>query len=128
MKFRKDKDILIYLGMSAGMILLGLVLSIFIRPLPIGLILGGLILFISGLYAATKPKTEVMMDERIIRINERAGYHAYWIIMAFVGFLWMADVYFKLNMKFIDGVIPIALIGVYAFFILRYYFGKKGEI
>lgn len=128
MKFRKDKDILIYLGMSAGMILLGLILSIFILPMPVGLILGGLILFISGLYAATKPKTEVMMDERVIRINEKAGYHAYWIIMAFVGFLWIADIYMKLNMKLSEGIIPIALIGVYSFLIIRYYFGKKGEI
>ncbi len=128
MKFRKDKDILIYLGMSIIMILLGLVLSIFIHPPPIGLILGGLILFISGLYVATKPKTEVMIDERIIRINEKAGSHAYWIVMAFVGFLWVADVYFKLNMKFSEGIIPIAIVGVYAFFVLRYYFGKKGDV
>lgn len=128
MKFRKDKDILIYLGMSAIMILSGLVLSIYIDPPPIGLSLGGLILFISGLYLSTKPKKEVLMDERVIRINEKAGYHAYSIIMSFVVFLWIADIYLKLNMKLSDGIIPIALIGVYAFLILRYYFGKKGDI
>ncbi len=65
------------------------------------------------------------MDERVIRINEKAGYHAYWIVMAFVGFLWVADIYFKLNMKFSEGIIPIAIIGVYSFLVIRYYFGRK---
>lgn len=86
----------------------------------------GLILFISGPYISTKPKTEVLMDERVIRINEKAGSHAYWIIMSFIVFLWIADIYLNLNMKLSDGIIPIALIGVYSFFILRYHFGKKG--
>lgn len=125
MKFRKDRDILIILVISTVMILSGLMLSKFIDPPPIGLSLGGLILFISGLYFSTKPKSDVMMDERIIRINEKAGSHAYWIIMSLVSFFWIADIYLKLNLKLSDGIIPIALIGVYSYFILRYYFGKK---
>ncbi len=113
--------------MSTIMILAGVVLSIFIRPSPIGLVLGGLILFISGLYVARKPRTEVVIDERIGRINEKAGYFAYWILLDFVGLLWIMDIYLNLNMKLSDGAIPLTLIGVYSFFILRYYFGKKGD-
>lgn len=43
MKFRKDKDILRFIGMSLGMISLGVIISFFISPIfgP-GLILGGL--------------------------------------------------------------------------------------
>ena len=128
MKFRKDRDILIFLGISIAMILSGAILSIFFRPPPFGLILAGLVLFISGLFAASKPRTEVMMDERVKRINEKAGYHAYWMMMSAVGFLWVADIYLPMNMKLWEGMNIIAFIGIFSFFILRYYFEKKGGV
>lgn len=128
MKFRKDRDILIFLGISVAMMITGAVLSLFFRPPPFGLILAGLVLFISGLFAATKPGTEVMMDERVKRINEKAGYHAYWMMMSAVGFLWVADIYIQLNMKLWEGMNTIAFIGIFSFLILRYYFEKKGGV
>ncbi len=128
MKFRKDRDILIFLGISVAMMLTGAVLSLFFRPPPFGLILAGLALFISGLFAASKPRTEVMIDERLKGINEKAGYHAYWMMMSAVGFLWVADIYLSLNMKLWEGMNIIAFIGIFSFFILSYYFEKKGGV
>ncbi len=128
MKLRKDRDILIFLGIGVAMMSSGAVLSIFFRPSPIGLILAGLVLFISGLFAATKPRTEVMMDERIKKINEKAGYHAYWMMMSAVGFLWVADIYIPTNMRLWEGMNIIAFIGIFSFFIFRYHFEKRGDV
>ena len=75
----------------------------------------------------TKPRTDVMIDERFLRINEKAGYNAYWMIMGIAGFLWVMDIYLKLNMNLSDGLALITFIGLYAFLILRYYFRKKGD-
>ncbi len=130
MKFRKDTDILRFLGMSLGMILLGAIISLFIQSIffiGVGLVLGGLALLVSGLYTGSKPRTDVMIDERVLRINEKAGYHTYWMIMGIACFLWVLDIYLKLNMNLSDGLALITFIGVYAFLVLRYYFGKKGD-
>ena len=128
MKIRKDKDILGLLGAGLGMILVGALMWKFLgQVLGLGLILGGLVLFIARLYTATKPKTDTMMDERTARINEKAGYRAFWIIMGCSGILWMVDIYWSLNMKFKDLCAVITCIGIYSFFILRFYHHKKGE-
>jgi uncharacterized membrane protein len=68
-----------------------------------------------------------MIDERVLRINEKAGYHTYWMIMGIAGVLWVLDIYLKLNMNLSDGLALITFFGLYAFLVLRYYFGKKGD-
>lgn len=68
MKFRKDKDILRFLGMSLGMVFLGVIISLLNQPINIiggGLILGGLVLLVTGLYVSTKPKEYFISDERV---------------------------------------------------------------
>lgn len=130
MKFRKDKDILRFIGMGLGMILLGAIISLFIQSIffiGFGFIMGGLALLVSGLYTGSKPRTDVMIDERVLRINEKAGYHTYWMIMGIAGVLWVLDIYLKLNMNLSDGLALITFFGLYAFLVLRYYFGKKGD-
>ena len=59
---------------SISMILLGILLWLLnIYPLGGGLILGGVLLLISNIYYTRKPKTETIIDERIKRINDKAG-------------------------------------------------------
>ena len=130
MKIRKDKDVLGLLVGGLGMILLGMLMWIFLRPQVLGggLILGGLVLLISCLITATKPKTDVMMDERYTRVNEKAGYNAFWIIMGCIGILWIADLYWSLNMKFRDIEVLLVCIGLYSFLIIRFYYNKKGDV
>lgn len=51
MKFRKDTDILRFIGMSLGMIFLGAIISFFIQPIfGAGLILVGCLFLLSGAY------------------------------------------------------------------------------
>ena len=59
---------------SISMILIGVLLWLLnIYPLGGGLILGGVLLLISNIYYTRKPETETIIDERIKRINDKAG-------------------------------------------------------
>ena len=92
MKIRKDKDILRFLGMGLGLVLLGIII-LWIVPDVVGrtwtfpyvigglFIFGGITLTIMSLYTATKTREDLIQDERSVRINEKAGYHAFWILI-----------------------------------------------
>ena len=126
MKIRKDKDILRFLGMSLGVVLLGLIMWRFqIYSIGGGLILGGIILTIMCLFIATKPKEYFTQDERSKRINEKAGYHTFWIIIGSIVLLGIVDLYSKLMFK--DVYAPLYIIGMFSWIILRWYYSKKGE-
>ena len=129
MKLRWDKDILQFLGMGLGIVLLGIVMCIFLHPhaMGFGFILGGLIIFIAGLYTATKPKIDLMMDERYTRINEKAGYGAFRITILILVILWFADIFLRLNIEYKEVYSLIICIGLVSHFILRAYYNKKGE-
>lgn len=129
MKIRKDKDILKFLGMGVGVALLGIIMCIFLHPHAIGFgfFLTGLIILIIGLNVATKPKTDIMMDERYTRINEKAGYHAFWITILTLAILWYADIFLKLSIEYNEIYSLIICIGIVSHFILRAYYNKKGE-
>ena len=63
MKIRADKDILKFLMASMGMALAGVLLFEYVSPfMGGGLIIGGLILTVMGLYVASKPKEELHVD------------------------------------------------------------------
>ncbi|MCX9015033.1 MAG: hypothetical protein OIN89_09650 [Candidatus Methanoperedens sp.] len=130
MKFRKDRGILRFFGMSSGMILLGVIISLFIQPIffiGAGLILGGLVLSVTGLYASTKPIEYFIPDERITKNTDKAGHHAFWLVLLVITFFNMVELYSPSSIKYMDGSTVIMLVGVYSFLILRWYYNKKGE-
>lgn len=129
MKFRKDKDILRFIGMSLGMIFLGVIISFFISPIfgP-GLILGGLVLLVTGLYVSTKPKEYFIPDERVTKNTDKAGHHAFWLVLLVLTILNMIEIYSPSSIKYLDGSTVILLVGIYSFIILRWYYNKKGEV
>ena len=57
---------------------------------------------IRALVASTKPKTELMQDERVTRINEKAGYYAGLLIMLAVIILFQANKIWSLCVKLED--------------------------
>jgi len=89
MKIRTNKKILLASGIGLLSVLLGALVFQFqagnnaLLFVGINLIGFGLFIFIAALYAATttKPKTERVVDERVTRINEKAGYTGGWLIM-----------------------------------------------
>ncbi|MEA2074648.1 MAG: DUF2178 domain-containing protein [Euryarchaeota archaeon] len=134
MKLRKDKDILRFLGIGLVVVLLGATMLIFqthskaVSFLGGGLILAGLIMFVMALYAATKPKTDLIVDERVARINEKAGYNAGWIVLLSVTVLFWADKIWSLNIELEDMYWTTLFVGVYSWLLLRWYYNKRSEI
>lgn len=131
MKLRWDKDILKFIRIASGVILLGV--AIFMIPahskmiyfLGGGLIIGGMIMFASALYAATKSKTELAVDERITRINEKAGYNAGWLIMLAVTLLFWADKIWSLTVELKDMYTTTIFVGIYSWLLLSGIMGEK---
>ena len=134
MKFRKDKDILRLLRVGLVVILLGVIMLIFQTQskatffIGFGLIFAGLFMFVRALYAATKPKTELVVDERVARINEKAGYNAGWIVMLSVIILFWADKIWSLGIELEDMYWTTLFVGAYSWIILRWYYNKRSEI
>ncbi|MDP3103493.1 MAG: DUF2178 domain-containing protein [Candidatus Methanoperedens sp.] len=129
MKLRTDKDILRLLAIGIGMILAGIVLELY-APVFIGggFILGGAAFTIMVLYIATKPKEEVMEDERSAKVMDRAGHHAFWIVLNLIIILTLADTFDILSVEFRNARILILFIGIYSFLILRWHYNKKGDV
>ncbi len=131
MKFRKDKYILRFFGMSLSMILLGTIISIFIKSMFFiggGLILGGFVLLVSGLYVSTKPIEYFMPDERIKKNTAIAGYHAFWLVLLIITIFNMIEMSSPSSVKYLDASTVIMLVGVYSFLSLRWYYNKKGGL
>ena len=136
MKIRTNKKILLFLGIGLGSVLLGALVFRFqadnnaLLFVGINLIGFGLFIFIAALYAATttKPETERVADERVTRINEKAGYTAGWLIMLSVTLMLWADKIWSLNLELKDMHLMVILVGIYSFFIFRWYYNRKGDV
>ena len=136
MKIRTDKKILLFLGIGLGSVLLGALVFRFqadnkaLLFVGINLIGFGLFMFIAALYAATttKPETERVADERVTRINEKAGYTAGWLIMLSVTLMFWADKIWSLNLELKDMYTMTPMVGICSFLILRWYYNSRGEI
>ena len=134
MKFRKDKDILQLLRVGLVVGLLGVVMLMFQAPskttffIEFGLIFAGLFMSAMVVYTATKPKTELIADERVTRINEKAGYNAGWMVMLSVTILFWADKIWSLGIELEDMHWTTMFVGAYSFLILRWYYNRRGEI
>lgn len=112
---------------SIAMILVGLLLSLLhIHPLGGGLIIGGTILLISNLYYARKPESETIADERVKRINEKAGYYSFWIIITVSTTIYLMSLQDLIAVSSRNLHEIIVLSGLYSWILLRLYFSKKG--
>lgn len=135
MIFRKDRIMVLFLGLFLFMILIGVLINIFIRSIRfagIFLIMCGLIGLITGVHIATKPMYHFKDDERSVRIKEKAGYHAYelmWKIAILVGGFHVLKISPSLtpSSDFLDGALLIGVVGLYYFLVLKLYYNKKGE-
>ncbi|MCK4730511.1 MAG: DUF2178 domain-containing protein [Candidatus Aenigmarchaeota archaeon] len=134
MKLRKDKDILSFIGIGLIAILLGSIVLFFqidskaIMVLGGILILAGIMTCIMGLVASTKPKTELIQDERVTRINEKAGCHAGWMIMLSVIILFHANRIWSLGVELEDMYYMVLFVGMISWSLLRWIYNKKGDV
>ncbi len=136
MKFRKDRDIVKFIGISLCAVLAGIIIFLFIEPVSIiGFlsILAGLIGLGIGLRVATKPKFDLIEDERSTRVHEKAGYSAFiatLLIAAMIPFLRLLKLSPSLtpSRELAEGVQDIWIIGLWIFIAFRWYYNKKGDI
>ncbi len=136
MKFRKDKDIIKFIGISLGAILAGITIFLFIEPFnTIGflLIMGGLIGLTAGFIAATKSKEDLIEDERSVRVREKAGYSAFiatLLIVAMIPLFSLLKISPLLtpSRDVAEVVQYIWGIGLWIFIVFRWYYNKKGDI
>ena len=126
MKKRKDKDILRFLGMGLGLVLLGIIILRIVPdvvgrtwtfPYVIGglFILGGTMLIIMSLCTATKTKEDLIQDERSVRINEKAGYHAFWILIGTMALVQLIAMFWRLNLNYKSVSPDIFIVGMFSF-------------
>jgi len=136
MKIRKDKDILRFLGMGLGLVLLGIII-LWIVPDVVGrtwtfpyvigglFILGGTLLIIMSLCTATKTREDLVQDERSVRINEKAGYHAFWILIGTMAIVQLIAMFWRLNLNYKSVSPDIFIVGMFSFVILRWYYNRR---
>jgi uncharacterized membrane protein len=94
--------------------------------LGIGLVVSGLVLIIAGLYRATKPETKIRLDERMRRINEKAGYFAFGIMVGTTTVLFWVSIYFPDRLRTTDILLLLMLTGIYSYFIIHFHYNRKG--
>ncbi len=125
MELKRFKD---YFVVGSGIIHLGIVvLTVFdLAFLGMGIILSGVMLIFIGIHWARKPKTEIPSDERYIRINEKAGFNAFWTTIGILAVLGYVDAYFPLDLKFREFVMLVWFVGMFSFIIHRFYYDKRG--
>ncbi len=136
MKIRKDKDILRFLGMGLGLVLLGIII-LWIVPDVVGrtwtfpyvigglFILGGTMLIIMSLCTATKTREDLVQDERSVRINEKAGYHAFWILIGTMALVQLIAMFWRLNLNYKSVSPDIFIVGMFSFVILRWFYNRR---
>ena len=128
-----DKNIVQFFGMSLVMILSGALMVAFFQAKQVqmfgaGIIFGGIMLALISLYNSTKPKEYFIQDERSVRIKEKAGYHAFWIILLMISYIQLIDIFWKLNIQFKGVASILFVVGVYSWAVLRWHYNKKSEI
>ena len=125
MELKRFKD---YFVVGSGIILLGIVvLTVFeLAFLGMGIIFSGVMLIFIGIHWARKPKTEIPSDERYIRINEKAGFNAFWTTIGILAVLTYVDFYYPLGLNFREFFLIVVGVGMFSFHVHRFYYNRKG--
>jgi uncharacterized membrane protein len=132
MKFRRDKDILCFSGIAVLLILAGILMINFLSgPTYFGIgsvmIIMGVIVIIIAIIAATTPEEDMIQDERSVRVNEKAGYHAFWILLVTMALVQSIAMFGRLDLSY-KGVSPgIFIVGMLSWIMLRWYYNRRGD-
>jgi|LGVE01.1.fsa_nt_gb uncharacterized membrane protein len=134
MNMREDKKIMFGMGVSLSVIVLAAAILTFGAPsramsfISLGLIVSGMLMFATLLHAATKPETELVTDERVTRINEKAGYVALWIVLLSVTLLFWSDRAWSIGIELADVYYAALFVGIISWSLLRWYYSRKGDV
>jgi len=133
MKIRKDKDILRFSGIAVLSILAGILIMSFLSgPTYFGigsvLIIMGVIVIIIAIIAATTPKEDMIQDERSVRVKEKAGYHAFWVLLGTGALVQSIAMFGRLDLNYKSVSPDIFFVGMLSFVVLRWYYNRRDDI
>ena len=122
------------MGVSLSVILLAVVILTFGTTsrvqvfISLGLIVAGLLMFAILLHAATKPETELVADERVARINEKAGNTAFWLVLLSITILFWLDRAWSIGIELGDLYYAAMVVGTISWSVLRWHYSRKGDV
>jgi len=133
MKLRRDKDILRFSGIAVLSILTGILIMSFLSgPTYFGigsvLILMGIIAIVIAVGVAATPKEDLIQDERSVRDNEKAGYHAFWILLVTMALVQSIAMFGRLDLSYKSVSPDIFIIGMFSWIMLRWYYNRGGDV
>jgi CDP-diglyceride synthetase len=112
MKFRRDKDILRFSGIAVILIITGILMMSF---LPGSTYQGiGFALIIMGVIT-------------LIRIKEKAGYHAFLILIVTMSLVQVISMFGRLNLDYRSVSTNLFLVGMWSWIILKWYYNRRGD-
>jgi uncharacterized membrane protein len=132
MKFRRDKNILRLSGIAilliiASGIMLGFPPDYSYFGIGFALLLMGIIAIVAVITAAITPEEYLIQDERSARVDEKAGYHAFCILLLTMALLQAIGMIWRLNFNF-KAVIPdLFIVGIWSWIILRWHYNRRGD-
>ena len=134
MKIRNNKDALVIGALIAGIVIIseGIIGCLNSENIIRCILIDsrfwfGMFTLGYGLYAANKSESEVLPDERTERNYQKAGSTTFWIILVSVGLMLLANEMGLYNLETRDVLSATILIGLFSFFILDFYYNKRGE-
>ena len=113
---------------GSAIMLLGIVLFTVagLKFLGAGITFSGLMLVFIGIYWATKRNTEIPADEMHLRINEKAGFNAFWAVIGLMAILMYVTHYFPDILEIRDVLELIFIVGMFTFVVSRFYYIRRG--
>ena len=113
---------------GSAIMLLGIVLFTVagLKFLGAGITFSGLMLVFIGIYWATKRNTEIPADEMHLRINEKAGFNAFWAVIGLMAILMYVTHYFPDILEIRDVLELIFIVGMFTFVASRFYYIRRG--
>jgi uncharacterized membrane protein len=134
MNMREDKKIMFGMGVSLSVIVLAAAILTFGTPsramsfISLGLIVAGMLMFAILLHAATKSETELVADERVTRINEKAGYVAFWMVLLSITILFWADRAWSVGIELVDMYCVTMFVGIISWSLRRWHYSRKEDV
>ncbi|RZN36559.1 MAG: DUF2178 domain-containing protein [Methanosarcinales archaeon] len=96
--------------------------------LSLVLIVAGLLMFAILLHAATKPETELVADERVTRVNEKAGNSAFWLVLVSITVLFWSDRAWQIGIELVDLYYAAMVVGTISWSVFRWHYSRKGDV
>ncbi len=91
--------------------------------LAAGLVIAGIVFLIAQAINLRKPEFDRILDERVERISEKAGFYAFWVLVSSLAVITSLSWYFELRLR--DVLECEFLAGILSFAVLRFYFSRR---